>query len=49
MTEIFDIDCCLRLKIHNVLEAGFASIYKWNGERGEPVLLGLLEKAKLNR
>jgi len=49
MTEIFDIDRCPRLKIHNVLEAGFASIYKWNGERGEPILLGLLEKARLNR
>jgi len=48
MTEIFDIDRCPRLKIHNILEAGFASIYRWNGERGEPIPLGLLEKATLN-
>jgi hypothetical protein len=48
MIEIFDIDHCPRLKIHNVLEAGFVPIYKWNGERGEPILLGLLEKARLN-
>jgi hypothetical protein len=46
MTEIFDIDRCPRLKIHNILEAGFAFIYRRNGERGEPILLGLLEEAR---
>jgi len=48
MTEILNIDCCARLKIRNILEAGFASIYRWNGERGEPMGVGLLEKARLN-
>ena len=48
MTEIFDIERCPRLKIHNILEAGFAFIYKWNWERGERILLGLLEEPRLN-
>jgi hypothetical protein len=46
MTESLDIDCCRRLKIHNILEDRFASIYRWNGERGEPILVGLLEKSE---
>jgi hypothetical protein len=48
MIEIFDIDRCPRLKFHNILEAGFAFIYTLNGERGEPIPLGLLEIVRLN-
>jgi len=48
VTEILNIDCCPRLNICNILEAGFASIYRWNGERGEPIWVVLLEKARLN-
>jgi len=48
MAEIFYIDRCPTLKIHNILQAGFAFFYRWNGERGGPMQLGLLEEARLN-
>ena len=43
MTEIVDTHNRLGLKRHTVSEAGYASVLRWNGERGEPTLADPLE------
>jgi hypothetical protein len=41
MSEVLDIVHCPSLNIHNVSQAGFGSIFKWNRLWGEPTHVGL--------
>jgi hypothetical protein len=47
VTEILDTVHHLGLKAHNVSEAVETSFFRWNREREEPTLVGLLENVSL--
>ena len=48
ISEILDKVHCLRLETINISEVVSASSIKWREERGETILLGLLEGASLS-
>jgi hypothetical protein len=39
VSEIMDIVCDPRIIFHNASQTGSASVFRWNGERGEPKLM----------
>lgn len=48
VTNILHVVHCPRLKSHSILEAGCASIFRWNGQKREPTQVDALERASLN-
>jgi len=47
VTEILNIAHLCRIKTH-ISEAGSASFFRWNVERGKPTVVDLLERASRN-